>query len=302
MPADTAADSFGFIGLGRMGGGMAANLARAGLSPLVHDTDARAIERVTGLGARAAHSAAEVAARVTRLFLCLPFAPEVRAVMFGAHGVASGATGALHVVDCTTLIRSDALQIAATAREHGIVYNDCPVSGGPQGAEDGTLTIMFGGEMDEFAAAKLALDKMGREIIHCGPVGSGQLMKAVNNVIYDINIAAICELLPLAAKAGLDVQSVARVVTSGSSRSFASGHFVPRILEGRFEADFPMGAAWKDIVNVQEIALQHGAMTPVMNAMTAIYQTAIAQGHQDEPKSAMIKVYERILGLTVRSS
>jgi 3-hydroxyisobutyrate dehydrogenase-like beta-hydroxyacid dehydrogenase len=301
MPADTTADTIGFIGLGRMGGGMAANLARAGLSPLVHDTNAQAIERVVAMGARAAGSAAEVAARVTRLFLCLPFAPEVRAVLFGAQGVASGASAALHVVDCTTLIHSDALQIAATAREHGIVYNDCPVSGGPQGAEDGSLTIMFGGVADEFAAAKPALDTMGREVIHCGPLGSGQLMKAVNNVIYDINIAAICELLPLAAKAGLDVQTVARVVTSGSSRSFASAHFVPRILEGRFEGDFPMRAAWKDIVNVQEIAVRHGAMTPVMNAMTAVYQTTIDQGHGDAPKSSMIKIYERILGLTVRN-
>jgi 3-hydroxyisobutyrate dehydrogenase-like beta-hydroxyacid dehydrogenase len=300
MPADSTGRSIGFIGLGRMGGGMAANLARAGLAPLVYDANTAAVERAVAAGARAAASAAEVAAQVTRLFLCLPFAPEVRAVLFGEHGVSSNASGTVHVVDCTTLIHSDALEIAARAREHGLVYNDCPVSGGPEGAQDGTLTIMFGGGADEFAAAQPSLQLMGREVIHCGPLGSGQLMKAINNVIYDINIAAICELLPLAAKAGLDVQTVARVVTSGSSRSFASEHFVPRILDGRFEGDFPMRSAWKDIVNVQEIAVKHGAMTPVMNAMTAVYQTTLDQGHGDAPKSSMIKIYERILGLAVR--
>lgn len=302
MATDATPDSIGFIGLGHMGGGMAANLGRAGLNPLVHDVNPAAVERAVAAGARAADSAAHVAAGVKRLFLCLPFAPQVREVLFGADGVASGAAGTLHVVDCTTLIHSDALDIASAARGHGLDYNDCPVSGGPRGAADASLTIMFGGDAQQFAAAKPTLEVMGREVIHCGPLGSGQLMKAVNNVIYDINIAAICELLPLAAKAGLDVQTVARVVTSGSSRSFASTHFVPKILDDRFDGDFPMGAAWKDIVNVQEIALRHGAMTPVMNAMTAVYQTAIAQGHGDAAKSSMVKVYERVLGLAVRNS
>jgi 3-hydroxyisobutyrate dehydrogenase-like beta-hydroxyacid dehydrogenase len=144
------------------------------------------------------------------------------------------------------------------------------------------------------------LDHIGTQIVHCGALGSGQLMKAINNVIYDINIAAVCELLPLAVKAGLDAKTVASVITSGSSRSFAGDKFVPQILERQFEGDFPMQSAWKDIVNVQEIGIQHGAMIPVVNAMTAVYQTAIAQGNGAAAKSAMIKVYEQVLGLEVK--
>ena len=292
--------SLGFIGLGRMGAGMALNLIKAGHDLVVHDAGRAAVDALTSAGAVAADSPSEVASRVDILFLCLPFAPEVRAVLFGEQGVVHGARDGLRVVDCTTLVHSDALAIADSAREAGIAYNDCPVSGMPMRAEDGTLTVMFGGEDGEFLTVRPLLENMGRDVIHCGVLGSGQLMKAVNNVIYDVNIAALCEVLPLAVKAGLDAQTVAAVVTSGSSRSFASDYFVPRILERRFDSDFAMAAAWKDIVNVQEIAVRHGAMTPVVNAMTAVYQSAIAQGHGQEPKSAMIKLYEQVLGLEVR--
>jgi 3-hydroxyisobutyrate dehydrogenase-like beta-hydroxyacid dehydrogenase len=279
---------------------MASNLLRAGVDLTVFDLDPGAVATLTAAGARAAESAAKLAAEVERVFLCLPFAPEVRTTLFGDGGLCSGARPGLHVVDCTTLVHSDALDIAARAAEAGLAYNDCPVSGMPFRAADGTLTIMFGGEAAAFETVHALLDHMGSDVIHCGPLGSGQLMKAVNNVIYDINIAALCELLPLATQAGLDPATVAAVVTSGSSRSFASEYFVPRMLEGRFEGDFSMGQAWKDIVNVQEIAVRHGAMTPLTAAMTAVYQTAISQGHGDEPKSAMIKVYEQVLGRAFR--
>jgi len=292
--------TLGFVGLGRMGAGMARNLLAAGHPLLVHDANADAVASLAADGATAADSPAAIASQAELLFLCLPFAPEVRAVLFDDGGAAQGAREGLRVIDCTTLIRADAVEIAARAAEFGIRYNDCPVSGGPKGAAEGTLTIMFGGETGEFETLRPLLACMGREVVHCGPLGSGQLMKAVNNVIYDVNIAAFCEVLPLAVKAGLDVQTLTRVVTSGSSRSFASEHFVPRILDGRFDADFTMRAAWKDIVNLQQEAVRHGAMTPVVNAMTAVYQTAIAQGHGDAPKSAMIKVYEQILGTEFR--
>jgi 3-hydroxyisobutyrate dehydrogenase-like beta-hydroxyacid dehydrogenase len=297
-----SSERIGFIGLGRMGRGMARNLLAAGVDLTAFDLDPGAVADLTTAGACAADSAAALAARVDRVFLCLPFAPEVRATLFGEGGLCSGAREGLRVVDCTTLIRSDALEIAARAAESGLGYNDCPISGMPFRAADGTLTIMFGGDVADFEAVRPLLAHMGSDVIHCGALGSGQLMKAVNNVIYDINIAALCELLPLATEAGLDPQTVAAVVTSGSSRSFASEYFVPRMLEGRFEGDFSMAQAWKDIVNVQEIAVRHGAMTPLTAAMTAIYQTAIAQGHGGEPKSAMIKVYEQVLGAAFRKS
>ncbi|MFT5450252.1 MAG: 3-hydroxyisobutyrate dehydrogenase-like beta-hydroxyacid dehydrogenase [Gammaproteobacteria bacterium] len=292
----------GFIGLGAMGAGMAANLLRANVSLVVFDPNPTAVAKLTASGAESAATAAEVASRVERLFLCLPFAPEVREVLFADNGVIHGMHKNLHIVDCTTLVHSDALAIAQQSTEHGLLYNDCPISGGPGRAADGSLSIMFGGEQAQFDSVRVLLGHMGEDIIHCGALGSGQLMKAINNVIYDINIAALCELLPLAIKAGLDANTVASIVTSASSRSFASDMFVPKIMDRKFEGDFPMQSAWKDIVNVQEIAVRYGAMTPVTNAMTAVYQSAMAQGHGAEPKSAMIKIYEKVLGVEVQRS
>ncbi len=119
---------------------------------------------------------------------------------------------------------------------------------------------------------------MGAFIVHCGDVGSGQLMKAVNNIIYDINIVALCEILPLAVSGGLSVDALHQVVTTASARSFAGDHFVPRMLDRHFTDDFAMKNAYKDILNVQKLAVEKKAMTPLMNAMTSSYQNAIAQG------------------------
>lgn len=290
----------GFIGLGRMGRGMAANLVKAGVRLHVFDADAQAMQRLVAQGASACEDPADVAARVELLFLCLPYTTEVEQVLDGARGVLAGARAGLAIVDTTTQNYSATLELRARCEQAGVAYSDCPISGMPHRAADGTLTIMFGGDDAAFARAKPLLEKMGRYIVHCGGVGSGQMMKAINNIIYDVNIAAICEVMPLAIKAGLDVEQVAEVVTSGSARSFASEYFVPRILAGKFDGDFSMGAAYKDIVNVQEMATRLAAATPVVNAMVATYQHAIAMGFGDEPKSAMIKVYERALGLEVR--
>jgi 3-hydroxyisobutyrate dehydrogenase-like beta-hydroxyacid dehydrogenase len=300
--SDTALPSIqvGFIGLGRMGGGMARNLRKAGVSLTVFDAHAPAVQALVESGAAAASSAAEVAAGVELLFLCLPYAPQVREALFGDDGVVAGASRGLQVVDTTTLNHADALAIGAEAEQAGLQYSDCPISGMPMRAEDGTLTIMFGGSAAQFRRASPFLNCIGSNIVHCGVLGNGQMMKAVNNVMYNINIAGFCEVLPLAVKAGLDVEQVAEVAMTGSSRSFASEYFVPRILEGQFDSDFALGAAYKDIVNVQQIATRIGAATPVMNAMTAIYQLAMAQGYADLPKSAMIKVYEQVLGQKVR--
>lgn len=294
--------SVGFVGLGRMGRGMAANLVSAGVLLTVFDTRLQAVQGLADKGADVAASSADAASRVDILFLCLPADPEVEDVLFGEQGALSGARPGLCVIDMTTMNHRAALGIAERVARAGCGYSDCPISGMPFRAADGSLTIMFGGSHETFLAVKPLLDIMGAFVVHCGPVGAGQLMKALNNIIYDVNIAAICEVLPLAVKAGLDPDTVAEVVTSGSSRSFASEYFVPRILERRFDTDFAMAAAYKDIVNVQELATRLGASTPVVNAMIATYQHAIALGFGVEPKSAMVKVYERVLGQEVRSS
>lgn len=290
----------GFIGLGRMGSGMAGNLLKAGVPLLVWDVLPESVQAVVERGARAAADPAALAGGAELIFLCVPSEKESKAVLFGERGLAaSGGTPA--VVDTTTLNHQAARRLARRGRKVGLAYADCPVSGMPLRAEQGTLTMMFGGSAELFALSKPYLDVMGEFVVHCGEVGMGQLMKAVNNIVYDINIAAFCEILPFAVKAGLQPAQVAEVLTTGNARSFAGEHFVPRILEGRFEGDFSLRAAYKDIVNIQEAAAQLGASLPLVEVMVSVYRAAIEKGFGDEPKSAMVKVYEERMGQEVRT-
>lgn len=292
----------GYIGLGRMGGGMVKNLAKT-VSPLfIHDAQPAAMARFADLGPTTCASPAAVAAECDLIFLCLPFAPAVREALFGDNGVAGSARPGTTVVDMTTLYRSDALDIGKEARDKGLIYWDCPVSGLPFRADDGTLTIMFGGDAEAFADVKPLLDLMGSTVVHCGALGAGQAMKAINNIIYNINIVGLCEVLPLSVAVGLEPELVARIVTTGSSRSFAAEHFIPRMMEGDFSKDFPMQDAYKDIVNVREMAQDLDAPIPVVEAMVKSYDAAIEAGYGAQPKSAMLRVYEQALGVTFRKS
>ncbi|MYD87575.1 MAG: NAD(P)-dependent oxidoreductase, partial [Acidobacteria bacterium] len=289
----------GFIGLGRMGSGMARNLLKAGVPLVVWDVLPEAARSLSEDGASVAADPAALAASAELIFLCVPSDKEAGEVLFGERGVARGGNTPA-VVDTTTMNHRAARRLAERARDAGLSYADCPVSGMPLRAEKGTLTMMFGGSAELFALSKPCLAVMGEFVVHCGDVGMGQLMKAVNNIVYDVNIAAFCEVLPFAVKAGLQPAQVAEVLTTGNSRSFASGHFVPRIMERRFEGDFSLRAAYKDIVNIQEAAAQLDASLPLVEAMVKAYRAAIEMGFGDEPKSAMVKVYEERMGQEVR--
>jgi len=291
----------GFIGLGQMGFKMARNLTQGGVPLTVWDVRTEPLHALRLNGASIASHPAELAARVELLFICVPSDVEAEAVLFGEHGVTSAGPTDLCVVDTTTMNHGAALRLAARSHEAGLAYSDCPISGMPFRAENGTLTMMFGGHAKHFSTATPYLEIMGEFVVHCGDVGMGQLMKAVNNIIYDVNIAAFCEVMPLAVKSGLDPSTLARVLTTGSSRSFASEYFVPRILDGKFDGDFSLKAAYKDIVNIQEAAARLDASLPVVDAMVATYRTAIDKGFGDAPKSAMIKVYEERLDQVVRA-
>jgi len=292
----------GFIGLGRMGRGMALNLKKTVEDLRVFDMSPDAVATLTDAGARAAASIADIADTCDLVFLCVPSAKEVRDVVFGPDGIASKARTGLVVVDNTTIDRSDAITFHEEAASLGFDYWDCPVSGMPFRADDGTLTIMFGGAPEAFARMKPCLEAFGSEVIHSGTIGAGQAMKAVNNILYDINIAGLCEVLPLAVAAGLDPEQLLRLTTTASSRSFASEYFVERMIERRFDTDFAMQDAYKDITNVQAMAAETGAKTPVVDAMVATYDAAIDAGYGREPKSAMLKVYEKVLGVEFKRS
>ena len=280
-----------------MGCGMAANLTTAGHNLYVYDKSASAMARFTDTNAICCQSLSEIAQTCYLIFLCLPSAKEVDDVLFGLNGLVENANAEISIIDTSTLERSEALQFHDQLANKGIQYADCPVSGLPARAREGRLTLMFGGSQILFEQVSPLLELLGKNIVYCGEVGSGQLMKAVNNIIYNINIVALCEILPLGVAAGISIDALEQVVTSASSRSFAGDHFIPRMMAREFEGDFPLAGAYKDILNMQKVVTEKQALTPLMNAMISSYQNALADGLGDEPKSAIIKIYEKVLGV-----
>jgi 3-hydroxyisobutyrate dehydrogenase-like beta-hydroxyacid dehydrogenase len=291
------------LGLGAMGHPIARNLASkrvpADATLVAVDADPARLAGLDALGLVATTDPAR-AAGAEVLFLCLPNGDAVETALFGDGRLAGSLAPGAVVVDLSTIAHGKALAIGRALEAIGRRFVDAPVSGAPAGAEAGTLTVMCGGDAETVARVRPLLERIGTTILHMGPVGSGQLTKTINNVLYDINIAALAEVLPMAVAMGLDPEQVARVVTTGTSRSYASEYFVPRILQGRFDEGYPMGSAYKDLVAAAAVAAENGFPMPVTAAATATYQTALRQGHADKDKGAMVLPFEALLGVRVR--
>lgn len=298
------ARKFGFIGLGQMGKWMARNLLVAGFDLTVFDIDPRAVRELTAQGASAARNPAELAALVDWAFLSLPDTAVVESVIFGTvherRGLVHGARPGLIIVDFSTTNYLPTIDFARRLGEQGIGFADAPVSGMEARAREGTLTIMFGGDEEIFEAVRPVLDAVGSQVLYMGGVGSGQLTKLTNQLLFNISVAAIAEVLPMAVKLGLDPEKVLKVVTSSTGQSFGAGFFGPRILEGRFDEGYPLQAAYKDMVSAAGICAHEGIPLPLVHAATTTYQMALAEGYGAEDKGAMIKVFERLLGVQFR--
>jgi 3-hydroxyisobutyrate dehydrogenase-like beta-hydroxyacid dehydrogenase len=290
----------GFIGLGEMGRWMACNILNAGFDLTVYDIVPEAVVFLVDQGARSAASPADLASRVNWILLSLPSTAVVEQVVFGENGLLEGSRLGQVVVDCGTTGYQATLDIAHRLKQAGLEFVDAPVSGMEARAREGTLTVMFGGELNLFDRMRPLFESFGKEIIYMGETGSGQLTKLTNQLLFNISCAAIAEILPMAARLGLDPEKVLAVVNTGTGRSFASENFGPHILEGVFRTGYPLKHAYKDMVSAAEISAYQKIPLPVLQAATTTYQMALAQGYGDEGKGAMIKVFERILGVEFR--
>ena len=194
------------------------------------------------------------------------------------------------------------MNIAKTLEKRGVGFLDAPVSGMAARASDATLTIMCGGKRETFDHVKPYLDCMGNNILLMGDVGSGQLTKLINQLLFDINAAALAEILPMSVKMGLDPAKVANVVNSGTGRSYASEFFLSRILAGNFADGYPMAHAYKDLVSAAELGAGQTIPMPVLAAATATFQMALLRGHGEKDKGGMVRVFEELLGVEYRDT
>ena len=290
----------GFIGLGQMGKRMAINIKKEGFQLWVYDLRKEAMEELVKHGATAAQNLSQLGMRCNRIVFSLPDASVLEPVLFGEEGLKSSLAAGDIIIDCGTTHPVFTEKTAATLKEKNIEFIDAPVSGTESRAEDGTLTIMVGGNEIAYKTIYPLLETMGRTIVYMGNSGKGQLAKMINNVLYNISCAAMAEILPMAAKLGLDPERISSVVRTGTGQSYGFDAFSTLILDGKFEPGYPLISAYKDMAAIMELSNKNRIPLPVTTATMQTYQMALAQGLGNENKGAMIKVWEKILGVEVR--
>jgi len=286
-----------FLGLGTMGSAMAANLARAGF-PLVawNRTEGRAPE-LADLGVETANSPADAAGRSDIIVLCVSDTPDVEAVLFGDDGVVAGARAGSLIIDCSTIAPSGSWDFAARLRERGLAMVDAPVSGGSEGARNATLTIFVGGAEPDVERARPVLHALGRTVTHVGPIGAGQAVKAVNQVILAGTYLGVAEGIVLAIKAGLDVEQVVAALGGGAAQSWVLANRSGRMLDNDYPLGFKVALHRKDLAIALDLANQLGASLPVAALAAQIETGLIGQGHGDDDMSALARAIRGLSGL-----
>ena len=269
--------SIAFIGLGNMGGGMAANLAKAGHDVRAFDLSEEAMERARAAGCHAAASAAEAVTDAEVVVTMLPAGTHVASVY--QEAVFPNAAPATLLIDCSTIDVATAREMAEAAAAKGLVAVDAPVSGGIAAAAAGTLTFMVGGSDDAYARAEPVLQEMGKAVIHAGANGTGQIAKVCNNMLLGATMVATCEAFALAEKLGLDPQKFFDIssVSSGQSWSMTSYCPVPGVgpetpADHDYQGGFAVALMLKDLKLSQAAAADAGASTPMGARAAELYQ------------------------------
>jgi 3-hydroxyisobutyrate dehydrogenase len=287
----------GFVGLGTMGFAMAANLARAGFPLTVWNRTPGRAGPLLALGAREASSPREVARSSDVVVTCVTDSPQVTEVVFGPGGLAEGfATGSL-LVDCSTTSPASARDLGARLHDGGVAVIDAPVSGGSEGAVAGTLTIMVGGESADVERAHDVLYAMGRTVTHLGPIGSGQVAKAVNQVILCGTYLGVAEGVVLAMKAGMDVERLVSALAGGAAGLWVLENRSGRMIDDSYPLGFKIALHRKDMAIALELSRSVGAVLPVAALAASFEDGLIAQGHGDDDNSALARPVRLLSGL-----
>ncbi|HJT58995.1 MAG TPA: NAD(P)-dependent oxidoreductase [Ktedonobacteraceae bacterium] len=297
----------GFIGIGVMGRPMTLNLLKAGhaVTIFARHPQKPEVQEVVNAGAKLAPSPRTVAMASEIVITMVPNSMQVEEVVAGPQGIFEGARKGLIIIDMSTIAPSVSRKLAQDAGTYGAHFLDAPVSGGSQGAVNGTLTIMVGGEREIFEHARPVLEAMGKKenIFHVGPNGTGEVVKIVNNILCGAISAATAEAFTLGVKAGADVSTMASIigVSTGASWQLAN-QFPLRAFKGNFQPGFMTDLLYKDLGLALDLAAEN--TTPVvMTALTRqMFETARAEGFGREDYTSVLKVLEKMAGVEVRST
>lgn len=289
--------SIGFIGLGIMGRPMALNLARAGHRLAVYARRPDSAQPLLEAGATFCSSPRDLADVSDILITMVSDSPDVEAVVLGKHGVVEGIRSGSLVVDMTTAAPSCARLLAARLADHGVDFLDAPVSGGERGAVEGTLSIMVGGSPEAFARAKPILEVLGRNIVHVGAPGAGQIAKACNQLLVAQTLSGVAEALLLAQRAGVDPARVREALLGGFAYSRILEAHGNRMLERDFRPGFKARLHQKDLAIVLETARQLGIGLPGSALVAQHMNALVGAGAGELDSAAIFTVLEAMAGL-----
>ncbi len=292
-------ERIGFIGLGIMGRGMAANLLKAGFSLTVWNRTIARMDDLVAQGAHAGASPADVAARSDIIVVCVSDTPDVKAVILGDDGVFAGTAPGALVIDCSTISPQATREMAVALAERGVAMLDAPISGGSEGAAKGTLSIMVGGDAEQFARALPVFQAMGKTITHVGGHGAGQTVKLVNQVLVVGNCLAMCEALMFAQAGGVDLEKTYAAISQGAAGSWMFTNRAPQIIQRDWRPGFTIDLQQKDLRLVLEAADTSGVPVPGTSLIFQLYRTLQAQGLGSEGNHALVKALEHLAGFSI---
>ncbi|MFE4427345.1 2-hydroxy-3-oxopropionate reductase [Peribacillus butanolivorans] len=289
----------GFIGLGIMGKPMSFNLLKAGYELTVYDINTQTVEALVEAGAKAG-TPTEMGETCDVIITMLPASHHVKQVVLGENGILETATEGTVIIDMSSISPVVSVEIANEAAKQGVEMMDAPVSGGEPKAVDGTLAIMVGGKESVFESVKDVLRSVGTDVTLVGKNGSGVTAKLANQIIVNLNIAAMSEALVLAAKAGIDVEKMYHAIRGGLAGSAVLDAKVPLILDRNFVAGGRIDINLKDITNVMETAHEIGVPLPLSSQLLEIFHALKVDGKAGDDHGGIVQYYEKLANVEVR--
>ena len=286
-----------FIGLGTMGVGMSLNILKAGHEVSVHNRTREKEEAVAKKGAQRAVSPRAAADGAEIIVTMVSDTPDVEEVVLGAEGVIHGAPQGAIVIDMSTISPAATHKMAEELSKKGIKMLDAPVSGGPEGANNGTLAIMVGGDAADFNKALPILEIMGKTVTHVGPIGAGQITKAINQIIISGTYLAVAEGLTLGMKAGLDMEKVIAAISGGAASSWVLHNRGINVVNNTYPLGFRVKLHHKDLGIALETARELAVTLPATALVEQIENGLIASGYGDDDVSAIGRAIRKQSGL-----
>lgn len=295
-------ETIGFIGLGIMGQGMARNLLKAGFFVNVWNRTGSKMTSLIEIGANNTDSPADLASKSDIVITCVSDTPDVEAVVLGENGVIYGLKEGSLLVDMSTISPQTTREIADRLAQKGVHMLDAPISGGSEGAANGTLSIMVGGDDAQVARAMPAFEAMGKTITHVGASGAGQTVKLVNQILVVVTMLGVGEALLLAQAGGLDLQKTLDAVSQGAAGSWMLSNRGPQVIERDWRPGFTIDLQQKDLRLVLEAADQMGVPMLGTGLVFQLYRSLQQQGLGSDGNHALAKALENLSGTVIGNS